>query len=154
MSCLVFLRSLQSVNQDLHGSYYCHARAFHSFRCAVTATGAEQKKKISFSRSLTALNFLLHLPLPRLAFLEGLGGRSVGPMTSVTLLWRLSGMRWPQNAAELTGTLRTFSAALKQERHGDLLSGPLNKEHLFLSSWPPSLPRKAFRRGGLGAPSL
>lgn len=59
-----------------------------------------------------------------------------------------------QNAAELTGTLRTFSAALKQERHGDLFSGPMNKKHLFLSSWPPSLPRKAFRRGGLGAPSL
>lgn len=108
----------------------------------------------SFSRSLTALTFLLHLPLLRLVFLEGLGGCSAGPMTSVTFLWRLAGVRRLQNAAELTGTLRTFSAALKQERHGDPLSGPLNKEHLFLSSWPPSLPRKAFRRGGLGAPSL
>lgn len=127
---------------------------FTAFNVLLLQLELNKKKKISFSRSLTALNFLLHLPLPRLAFLEGLGGRSVGPMTSVTLLWRLSGVRWPQNAAELTGTLRTFSAALKQERHGDLLSGPLNKEHLFLSSWPPSLPRKAFRRGGLGAPSL
>lgn len=72
-------------------------------------------KKISFSRSLTALNFLLHLPLPRLVFLEGLGRSSVGPMTSVTLLWRLSAERRLQNAAELTGTLRTFSAALKWE---------------------------------------
>lgn len=110
--------------------------------------------KVSFSRSLTALNFLLHLPLPRLVFLESFGGSIVGPMTSVTLLWRLAGVRRLQNAAELTGTLRTFSAALKQERLGDLLSGPLNKEHLFLSSWPPPFPRKAFRRGGLGAPSL
>lgn len=71
--------------------------------------------KVSFSRSLTALNFLLHLPLPRLVFLESFGGSSVGPMTSVTLLWRLAGVRRLQNAAELTGTLRTFSAALKQE---------------------------------------
>lgn len=78
-----------------------------------------QKKKIKknpkfpLSRSLAALNSLSYLP--RLVFLEGLGGSSVGAMTSVTLLWRLAGVRRLQIAAELTGTLRTFSAALKQE---------------------------------------
>lgn len=38
------LFSLQSVNQDLHDSCYCHARAFHSFQRALIAAGAEQKK--------------------------------------------------------------------------------------------------------------
>lgn len=114
MSCLF---PVQSVRQDLHDSSCWHARASRSFQCAVIATAAEPKKKkfkkISFSRSLAALKSLSYLP--RLVFLEGSGGSSVGAMTSVTLLWRLAGVRRLQIAAELTGTLRTFSAALKQE---------------------------------------
>lgn len=116
MSCLF---PVQSVRQDLHDSSCWHARASRSFQCAVIATAAEPKKKIKkkpkfpLSRSLAALNSLSYLP--RLVFLEGLGGSSVGAMTSVTLLWRLAGVRRLQIAAELTGTLRTFSAALKQE---------------------------------------
>lgn len=94
-----------------------HFTAFNVLLLQLELNKKNKKKnlKISFSRSLPALNFLVHLPFPRLVFLEGLGGSSVAPMTNVTLLWSLSGTRWLQNAAELTGTLRTFSAALEQE---------------------------------------